>query len=182
MKRRRRTALWSALGVGVLAVCLVAVLATRPAGENTLVASPLVGRQAPQVAGTALGGTKVSLAALRGRFVLVNFFASWCPPCQEEAPQLAEFAAAQRGPTGAAVVGVVFSDSAGNAAGFARDYGVTWPIVTDPGGRIALAYGVPDPPESFLVAPDGRVAAAIVGGVTAAGLQQLIDESEASSA
>ena len=77
------------------------------------------------------------------------------------------------------MIGVVFSDSAGNAAAFARSNGVGWPVVTDPGGRIALAYGVADPPDSFLVAPDGRIVADVVGGVTTDGLDRLIGQAQA---
>lgn len=177
--RRRRTALWSAAAVAVAAICLVAVLATRPSGEDTVAASPLVGKPAPAIDAPRLGGGTVSLAGYRGRFVVVNFFASWCPPCQQEEPQLVEFAAAHRGKDAPAVIGVVFSDSAGNAASFARSNGVGWPIVTDAGGRIALAYGVADPPDSFLVGPDGRIVADVVGGVTADGLDRLIGEAQA---
>jgi cytochrome c biogenesis protein CcmG, thiol:disulfide interchange protein DsbE len=177
--RRRRTAFWSAGGVGVAAICLVAVLATRPAGENTVEASPLVGKPAPAIEAPALRGGQVSLATFRGRFVVVNFFASWCPPCQQEEPQLLAFAEEHRGRDAPAVLGVVFDDSAGNAAAFARSNGVSWPIVTDPGGRVALAYGVADPPDSFLVAPDGRIVADVVGGVTTDGLDRLIGEAQA---
>jgi cytochrome c biogenesis protein CcmG/thiol:disulfide interchange protein DsbE len=181
--RRGRTALWASAAVALAAVCLVAVLATRPAGEDTVAASPLVGKPAPAIDARsidtgAIGGGRVSLAAYRGRFVVVNFFASWCPPCQAEEPQLVEFAAAHRGAGAPAVIGVVFSDSAANAAAFARANGVRWPIVADPGGRIALAFGVADPPDSFLVGPDGRIVADVVGGVTASGLDRLIGEAQ----
>jgi cytochrome c biogenesis protein CcmG/thiol:disulfide interchange protein DsbE len=176
--RRRRTALWSATAVAGVTICLVAVLATRSAGENTTAASPLLGKPAPAIDSTSLGGAKVSLASYRGRYVVLNFFASWCQPCQLEEPQLVEFVAQHQGASAPAVLGVVFSDSAGNAAAFARSNGVTWPLVTDPAGLVALAYGVANPPDSFLVAPDGRVVAHVVGGVTASGLDQLIAESE----
>jgi cytochrome c biogenesis protein CcmG, thiol:disulfide interchange protein DsbE len=164
--------------VAAVTVCLIAVLATRSAGENTTAASPLLGKPAPAIDSTSLGGAPVTLASFRGRYVVVNFFASWCQPCQVEEPQLVEFAAEHRG-AAAAVLGVVFSDSTANAAAFARSNAVTWPVVTDPGGRIALAYGVADPPDSFVVAPDGRVVADVVGGVTASGLEQLIDQFQA---
>jgi cytochrome c biogenesis protein CcmG/thiol:disulfide interchange protein DsbE len=160
-------------------VCLVAVLATRSAGENITAASPLLGKPAPAIDSTSLGGAKVTLASFRGRFVVINFFASWCQPCQVEEPQLVEFVAQHRGATSPAVLGVVFSDSATNAAAFARSNGVTWPLVTDPGGRIALSYGVTDPPDSYIVAPDGRVVVHLLGGVTASGLDQLIAQAQA---
>jgi cytochrome c biogenesis protein CcmG/thiol:disulfide interchange protein DsbE len=177
--RRRRTVLWWAGGIALASICLVAVLATRPVAQDTVADSPLVGKPAPAIDAPGLSGGKVSLTSFRGRYVLVNFFASWCPPCQVEEPQLVEFAGQHRGVHGATVLGVVFSDSATNAAAFVRSNGVTWPVVTDPGGRVAITYGVTDPPESFLIAPDGRVVAAIDGGVTADGLDRILAEAEA---
>ena len=171
---RRRIALWAALGVGGLAIALVALLATRPAANDTLVSSPLIGKQAPSIAGVDLEGRPISLASLRGRYVLVNFYASWCPPCRTESPQLQAFAFSHPANQRVAVLGVVFSDAAGNARSFEHEVGATWPSVMDPNGRAAIAYGVNDPPQSFLVAPDGKVVQRILGGVTANGLDQLV--------
>ena len=74
----------------------------------------------------------------RGRWVVVNFFASWCPPCQQEQPELVAFAYQHRGPGDAALVGVVFDDAPRRRAAFMRSTGATWPAVVDPGGQIAL--------------------------------------------
>jgi cytochrome c biogenesis protein CcmG/thiol:disulfide interchange protein DsbE len=164
------------MAVALVAICLIALLATRPAAENTLADSPLVGKQAPSLAGSTLTGGRFSLGEDRGKYVVVNFFASWCPACQVEEPQLVQFAAEQRRGTHVAVLGVLFSDSASNAVSFFRSNGATWPAITDPQGQIAITYGVTNPPESFLVAPDGMVLAKIVGGVTASGLDHLIAE------
>lgn len=180
-RRRRRVALSAAIGVFLIAVGLIAVLATRPAATQTVVSSPLIGRAAPPITGTDLAGTRVSLAALRGRYVLVNFYASWCPPCQTEAPQLETFAYSHPAGQRVAVLGVVFSDSASNARAFEHEVGATWPSVADPGGHLAIAYGVDDPPQSFLVAPNGRVVARILGGVTAAGLDELVSDEQFSA-
>jgi cytochrome c biogenesis protein CcmG/thiol:disulfide interchange protein DsbE len=166
----------AAAAVALIAVALIVLLATRPSAQDVLADSPLVGKPAPAVTGSAINGGSVNLAKYRGRYVVLNFSASWCPACQIEEPQLVEFAAAHRKTADAVVLGVVFADSAANELGFARSNGVTWKIANDPAGKIALAYGVADPPESFLIAPNGRVLAEILGGVTASGLDQLLHE------
>ena len=158
--RRRHTARWVAAAVVVVLVVVAIVAATRPSFQATQEASPLAGRPAPAFSGKTLQyGKVVSLADYRGRYVFVNFFASWCPPCQAEEPHLIQFANQQRtrGATGAAMVSVVFNDSIATATKFVDEYSPQWPAVPDDGGAIANAYGVDSPPMTFLVGPDGRV-------------------------
>lgn len=180
--RRGRRVLWLSLGVALLVVVLVAVLATRPPAQQAEAQSPLLGKQAPAIEGVSLRGAPESLAAMRGRFVAVNFFASWCPPCQEEQPALVEFTYDHKASGDASVLGVAFDDSPSAARSFLRSTGAVWPAVADPGGQVALAYGVSAPPETYLVAPDGRVVAKLVGAVTAARLNQLVARARAENA
>lgn len=163
-----------ACAAALVAVALIVLFATRPSAKDVLAQSPLLGKKAPLVAGPAIAGGHVDLRQYRGRYVLLNFSASWCTPCQVEAPQLIQFTDDHAHSHDATVLGVVFSDTAGNALSFARSNGVKWRIVADPSGRIALEYGVADPPESFLISPNGRVLAEIVGGVTSSGLENLL--------
>jgi cytochrome c biogenesis protein CcmG/thiol:disulfide interchange protein DsbE len=159
----------------VVAAGLVAALATRPQATATEVISPLVGREAPAIDATTIYGAHFDLASYRGRFVVLNFFATWCPPCQTEEPNLVEFAYQHRSQTGPALVGVVFADTAANARAFFRSTGATWPAVADPSGKIALAYGVRGPPETFVIAPDGVILAHIDGPLTVKGLDQVLE-------
>ncbi len=176
--RRRHSARWAA-GIALLALAVVvAVLATRPSYQATEAISPLVGHQAPAVSGTTVDGAPFDLASYRGRWVVLNFFASWCVPCQQEEPNLVAFAYQHRQPGGAALVGVVFEDTNGAARAFQRSEGATWPTLTDPGTRIALAYGVTSPPETFLISPTGMVAAHIYGAVTQRFLNQQLARAE----
>jgi cytochrome c biogenesis protein CcmG/thiol:disulfide interchange protein DsbE len=168
--RHRHTARWVAAVALVVGAALVAVLATRPPATATEVDTPLVGQAAPPINGTTLAGAPFRLSALRGRWVIVNFFASWCPPCQQEQPELVAFAYAHRSPGDTALVGVVFDDSASTARGFMRSTGASWPGVVDPGGQIALDYGVRGPPETFFVSPKGTVVAHFDGPMTNASL------------
>jgi len=153
---------------------LIALLATRPPAAATEVYTPLLGQQAPPVTATTLSGGRFHLAAYRGRWVVLNFFASWCPPCQDEEPDLVTFAYQHRAPGDAALIGVVYDDTTAAARAFERSSGATWPTVIDPGGQIALRYGVRGPPETFLISPSGTVVAHLDSAVTAADLDQQI--------
>jgi cytochrome c biogenesis protein CcmG/thiol:disulfide interchange protein DsbE len=177
--RGRHTARWVGVGVLVIAAGLIAVLATRPSATTVEAQSPLVGRAAPAVAGVTVEGTHFSLARAPGHYVVLNFFASWCVPCQLEGSELVAFAFQHQQGGTPAVVSVVFQDTTSSARAYQRTIGVTWPTMADPNNAIALAYGVREDPTSFLIAPDGRVVASIVGGVTAKGLDALVARSEA---
>jgi cytochrome c biogenesis protein CcmG/thiol:disulfide interchange protein DsbE len=167
-RRRRHPTRWIAGAVLVALVVVGIVLATRTPQEATAVQSPLLGRSAPAFSGTDLSsGAPVSLAALRGRYVLVNFFASWCGPCQQEAPDLSRFHYEQTQATdGAAMISVVFHDSLSTASQFLRTNGDLWSAVNDPGGVIAEHYGVTSPPTTFVVDPSGQVTAVLEGPAT----------------
>jgi cytochrome c biogenesis protein CcmG/thiol:disulfide interchange protein DsbE len=157
--RPRHTTRWIASGVLVILCVVGVVLATRTPQEATQVVSPLLNHQAPVFAGTDLRtGRPVSLSALRGHYVFVNFFASWCGPCQQETPDLITFDYNQRHDAdGADLVGVVFHDQVSSARHFQVTQGATWPTVNDPGGTIAERYGVTGPPTTYLIDPSGRI-------------------------
>ena len=178
--RRRRRALFAAGAVGLTTAVMVAVLASRTISPGTVVVGPLGGKAAPAISGLDLrSGRPVSLQALHGRYVIVTFFASWCPACQNEIRPLAAFAFEHRSGVKVAVLGVAFSDTAPDAATFLARSGATWSAVNDSNGSIAVAYGVADPPESFVVGPRGRVIAAIPGGVTLGALDTLVPNGSA---
>ena len=175
-RRPRHTARWVAGAIVVILVAVAVVAATRPTYQAAQVASPLVGRAAPHFTATDFAGRRVSLADYRGRYVYVNFFASWCPPCQAEEPNLVTFAYQQQhqGTSGAALVSVVFNDSNAAADQFARAQGQDWPTVPDQGGAIANAYGVESPPMTFLVDPRGVIVGAWAGPVKTSELDAML--------
>ena len=176
--RRPRIALWAALGVGVVLVLFVGLLATREPARNTLAGSPLVGKQAPEVTGTGLDGGTVRLSQMRGRYVVLNFFATWCVPCQREHPELVKFAQRREISGDAQVLAVIFDDDPAAVRRFFKQKGGDWPVVEDPRGKVALSFGVRGPPESFLIAPDGTVLTRIIGEVRADQLDSLIRQAE----
>ena len=166
--RVRLTALVAcALLAGVLAF-----LASRPVEQGaTPVDSRLIGTVAPDVVARTLAGDHVSLSALRGRVVVLSLFASWCAPCRAEAPNLVAFAWHQHVTRSTAVLlGVVFSDSPVAASSFAHSYGLTYPILEDPGGTIANDFGVVALPVTVVVDARGRVDEVLQGTATTAQL------------
>jgi thiol-disulfide isomerase/thioredoxin len=164
--RRRHTARWVAGGVTVVLVVVAIVAATRPSSQATAVPSPLIGHRAPALSARDFGGQRISLTADRGHFVVVNFFASWCPPCQAEEPNLVHFAFEQKeAGTGVDMVSVDIDDSTAAARQFVSQFAITWPAIPDRAGQLASAFGVGSPPMTFFIDPAGTVVAAFAGPV-----------------
>lgn len=178
-RRRPRLVLYICLAVALVAAILLAVLASsKPVAEGTA-SSPLIGRPAPPVSGPSLSGSgRYSLQQFRGKWVLVNFSASWCIPCRQEIPQLLDFARQHSASDNGVILTISYdpTDKA-NLAAFLRQSKATWPAVADSSAEIA--YGVEGIPESYLVDPEGTVVAKFIGGVTAEGVDGAIKKASA---
>jgi cytochrome c biogenesis protein CcmG, thiol:disulfide interchange protein DsbE len=162
----------------LLALLWVRLLAAHQAAQ-TAAAQPLVGHRAPDFTVTLLNGTpgeKLHLADLKGKAVVVNFWASWCGPCQEETPIL-EAAWQKYQGQGVVVVGVDFEDKSANALAFMKQYGVTYPVgPDDQNGSIAIAYGVTGAPETAFINRSGFVAQKVGGALDDGTLRRTIEQ------
>ena len=133
------------------------------------------GRPAPDFTLTTFDGQAVRLADLRGRPVVLNFWASWCPPCREEAPALGKVAKAEAKAGRAAFVGIDVRDRKDDALRFLSEFAVPYPNGPDPGGVEARYAGVGIPSTVF-IAPDGTVARTWLGPLDEQRLVAFIDE------
>ncbi len=149
-------------------------------GDGTSLYAPADREPAPPVVGRTLEGRRLALADLDGP-VVVNFWASWCGPCAEEAPHLAAIAREYRD-RGVHVVGVNVKDQPANARSFERDFAVPYPSWYDEAATIAASFGGVGPgalPTTIVLDRRHRVAARMFGAVSAAELgihlEQLLD-------
>ena len=134
----------------------------------------LVGQPAPDFRLTLLDGSSLSLQDLHGKAVVVNFWASWCPPCKDEMPDLQE-SWETYGDRGVGFVGVAYQDELQAVEAALAEFGTTYPVGVDEGDRVAGLYGITGIPETFIVDQQGRVAYVRVGAVTAEMLSVELD-------
>lgn len=124
----------------------------------------MVNRPAPDFALNTFKGETISLADLRGKPVIINFWASWCPPCREEAPLL-EGAWQMFQKRGIIFLGVNVQDRKEDALSYLKEFEVTYPNGPDPSGEIAINYGVSGLPVTFFISRDGKVLRRWVGAL-----------------
>ena len=137
--------------------------------------SPLLDRPATAFTVTTFAGSPLSLESLRGKVVMLNFWASWCrPACYEEAPAL-ERTWREYKDKGVVVVGIDIQDRDEAARAFLAEFGHSFPNAPDPAGRIAVDYGVYGVPETFFIDRKGRVRFKQVGALTDELARQRLD-------
>lgn len=156
-------------GLGVIALPEHLNTTGKPAAAQS-------GRAAPNFKLESPEGQATQLDAYRGTYVLVNFWASWCPPCRGETPDLQALheAAEERGTPRLVVLGVNQQEEPGTARDFAEQFGVTYPILLDRSGEVSEAYRVGRGlPVTFLVDPDGVIEKVYLGRLTTDALDEI---------
>ncbi len=175
----RRLPLRHLVVAAVVPLVLLGVMGVWLVARGSVSSPTAIGAMAPDFALVDLEGNPVSLADLRGRPVVVNFWASWCEPCIEEFPLLVA-AAEQHAGDDLAIVGIVYQDRTEAARAFMENSGAAWPSAMDPDGTAATAYAVVGPPETYFIGRDGRIVARQLGQFTesslTAKLAAIVDE------
>ena len=164
------------LGAQALAVALVlglfALLIWKVAQGSHKEAAP--GKPAPEFTLSRIGGPgDLQLSSLRGKAVVLNFWASWCSPCKREAPALQ--AVSKTWGKRVVVLGVDVNDFQGDARGFMRKYGLTYPVVHDNKNVTTPKYGLTGLPETFFLDRRGRIVEHVPGEVRAADLNSGVE-------
>jgi len=165
-----------ALCVAALVTAFAVVLGTQIGGDprSDATTSRLLGDPVPAFSVRTLDGSTLSDADLAGRAVIVNFWNTWCIPCEQELPALKSFYARHAGETDFLMLGIVRDDTARAARGYADDVGMEWVIGFDSDSEAALAFGTRGQPETYAITPDGVIVGSQFGPARVKDLEQML--------
>lgn len=151
------------LGIGVLWIWISSVPAS--ATTSGLIPSPRVGFAAPDFTLELLGGGELSLSGLQGKAVVINLWASWCPPCRAEMPAIqAVYERNRERGLDVLAVNTTFQDSERDAASFVQEFGLTFPVPLDRTGSVSRQYQLRALPTTFFVDREGVIRKVVIGG------------------
>jgi cytochrome c biogenesis protein CcmG, thiol:disulfide interchange protein DsbE len=153
--------------LAVLAVAGLIAFEVASAGSGAGARKP-----APALPAAVLQPPRETLSGLRGKPALINFWASWCDPCRKEAPELERFNRSLG--ASARLVGVDYTDQNGAAQAFIRQYGWTFPVLSDPNGVYGARYGFSGLPTTVVLDSRGRIAETLRGPQTVSDLRQAL--------
>ena len=161
------------LAVGAIALLSIVLLALALSSDPVL--PPQVGQPVPGFQLTAFDGSPMDLNAQRGKVVVVNFFASWCTPCKQEASDVEQTWRDYQA-QGVQFFGIGYKDAATKARAFLDETGVSYPATSEDGNRTARAYGVTGVPETFIIDRSGQLVRHILGPITRQELSYELDQ------
>lgn len=159
---KRRLGLGSiVLILGIIAVAAVFGIALARQNAGQPVSGP-----APDFTVTTFDGQRFKLSEQRGKVIVINFWASWCIPCRDEAPELQATWEAYQNRGDIILLGIAYADNGPRSLAFMEEFGITYLNAPDIGTRISDQYNIQGVPETFVIARDGTVSEFIYAGVT----------------
>jgi cytochrome c biogenesis protein CcmG/thiol:disulfide interchange protein DsbE len=170
---------WATVGVSVFVLLLGGLFVAAVLGRDASNHGSLIGQRAPAFELRNVdGGEPVTSRELRGRTIVVNFWNTWCIPCEQEHPALSEFYARHRDDPTFAMVGIVRDDSEKAVRDYVVRENVGWTTAFDPNGAASIAYGTTGQPETYVIGPDGVVHAEIFGPASVDDLEAMLARAE----
>lgn len=169
--------MWKRVFLLVILVFIV-ILTVIAKGERTpqqVPTLPEINNQAPSFKLDNLEGQAISLTSYRGKPVFINFWASWCPPCQAETPDLIDLYKKYHEKVGFVGINVTTQDRIEDVRAFVDDFHVNFPILLDMSGEISKTYRVTAMPTSFILNGDGVIIYKKIGPMTALEFERIIN-------
>lgn len=170
---RRSMLIWQ-IGIVVVGLLFVAFLATRL--WQTKTSDQRASGEAPNFTFTTFDGNTISLADLKGKGVIVNFWASWCNPCREEAKLLEETWQREKD-NGIVFIGLDYLDQEPAAKAYLTEFAISYPSGPDLRSQAARRYGIQGVPETFFINPEGTITQLVIGPIVSdAQMEQYLAE------
>ncbi len=167
--------IWSTGGRFLIVLAVLGFIGLLGWGLYQVQKKPLAAGQVPDFTLKSFDGRVVTISQLRGKVVVINFWASWCPPCRDEAPYLEQTWRKYKD-QGVVFIGVDYADSEKPALAYIKEFDITYFNGPDLGTRIAQEYHISGVPETYFVAKDGTVRGNNIGPLKAPQLDNKIDE------
>jgi cytochrome c biogenesis protein CcmG/thiol:disulfide interchange protein DsbE len=161
------------MAAGVIALLVLGLLAYALFAQP--VEPPVVGGPVPGFELEAMDGSQMSLGTSEDQVTVVNFFASWCAPCRQEAADL-EQTWREYQDQGVQFYAIAYKDAASKARDFQESFEVSYPYAVDPGNQTSRTYGVTGVPETFVIDSEGMLVHHFVGPITQSQLSQVLDQ------